>query len=219
MSGLSEGVRLSKRVAALQGCSRSQAEALIMTGAVRVDGQVATDPARRVQGEVLSIEAGGTAGAGPLTVLLHKPAGCLARQALLQAWSDLRLSPMPPRGLRELLPLPVAMSGLSVWSDEATVSRRLLDRERPLEQEWALTLPLQQAVAWLPALARQGLRASLGHERDGLGHWRVVGKSVAPIEADQGIEPVLWHRVRIGRMGLAPLPAGALRCRRDFERF
>ena len=51
MSGIDEGVRLAKRVAALQSCSRSQAEALIAAGVVQVAGQTVTDPARRVRDE------------------------------------------------------------------------------------------------------------------------------------------------------------------------
>ena len=39
-----EGIRLAKRVAADQNCSRREAEALIVAGGVKVDGQVVTDP-------------------------------------------------------------------------------------------------------------------------------------------------------------------------------
>jgi 23S rRNA pseudouridine2604 synthase len=41
-----EGIRLAKRVAAEQNCSRREAEALIVAGGVQVAGQVVTDPAR-----------------------------------------------------------------------------------------------------------------------------------------------------------------------------
>ena len=44
-----EGIRLAKRVAALAGCSRREAELLIENGAVRVDGEPALLPQARVQ--------------------------------------------------------------------------------------------------------------------------------------------------------------------------
>ena len=43
-----DGIRLAKRVAAQQGCSRREAELLIENGAVRVDGQVIEVPQVRV---------------------------------------------------------------------------------------------------------------------------------------------------------------------------
>ena len=39
-TGQDEGVRLSKRVAALTGCSRADAERIIEGGWVRIDGRV-----------------------------------------------------------------------------------------------------------------------------------------------------------------------------------
>ncbi len=38
-----EGIRLAKRVAAEQNCSRREAEALIVAGGVQVAGKVVTD--------------------------------------------------------------------------------------------------------------------------------------------------------------------------------
>jgi len=46
-----EGIRLAKRVAAEQNCSRREAEALIVAGGVQVANKVVTDPARRVREE------------------------------------------------------------------------------------------------------------------------------------------------------------------------
>jgi len=58
-SGDGEGVRLAKRVAALAGCSRREAELLIENGAVRVDGAPALLPQSRVLAhQQVEIEAG-----------------------------------------------------------------------------------------------------------------------------------------------------------------
>jgi len=219
-----EGVRLAKRVAAMQGCSRRAAEELIVSGAVQVAGEVVTDPARRVA-ENQSVQVSDGPLTGAVTVLLHKPAGVAAAEALRQAWSSLALGPLPPAGLKEWMPLPEQVAGLSVWSDEKPVVRRLLDRERPLETEWLLSLPMAAVESVIAPLRAGGVRASLGHEREGLGQWRLVDKG------DRGAEMVdfldsnqfygAWslRRQRIGRQGLSPLALGQARLRLDFEKF
>ena len=226
-----DGVRLAKRVAADQGCSRREAEWLITSGAVQVAGQTITEPAHRVSEQSLvHVHPQLAASAGALTVLLHKPAGTPAAQALRQAWPQLAtvsgLGSTPPARLQEQLPLPLAAAGLSIWTDEAPVLRRLADRQRPLETEWQLGLPLAGAEAVLGQLHALGARASLGHARDGRGQWRLVAKGADPtawlavLDAHQGPEGG-WQlrRQRIGRLGLSPLAPGQARIRLDFEKF
>ena len=224
MNERAEGLRLAKRVAALQGCSRREAEALINSGAVQVAGEVVIDPARRVsEDQAVQVNAGPMTGA--ITVLLHKPADLTATEALRQAWTALALGPLPPASLQECLPLPNQVSGLSVWSDERTVVRRLLDRQRPLETEWLLSLPLAGADAVIEALRAGGVRASLSHSREGQGQWRLVDKG----DRGQGMAEFLdsgqfagqWtlRRQRLGRQGLSPLSVGQARLRLDFEKF
>ena len=222
-----EGIRLAKRVAALQGCSRREAEGLVAAGAVQVQGQVVTDPARRVLAQTL-VQVSQQAPGGPVTVLLHKPARVSAADALRAAWAAVFPDAVLPAGLQEWMPLPLQACGLSVWSDERPVVRRLQDRERPLQTEWLLTLPLAAAGKLLPVLQSQGLRASLGHERDGVGQWRLVCQGdVGPQLADflacsplaTGIGAWTLRRQRIGRLGLSPLGPGQARQRLDFERF
>lgn len=221
---LPEGVRLAKRVAAQQGCSRREAEELIAAGAVQVAGQTVTDPARRVP-EQVAVQVTGSAGAMPQTVLLYKPAGVTSPAALGEAWGALGAGPVPSLRLRELLPLPLQASGLSVWSDESPMVRRLLDRERPLETEWLLTLPVVAADSIIGALQAGGVRASLSSEREGVGQWRLVDKGDRGAELveflDRSQVPTCWtlRRQRIGRMGLSPLVSGQARFRLDFEKF
>lgn len=218
-----EGVRLAKRVAASQVCSRREAEELINAGVVQVDGQVVTDPARRVLGDA-RVQVLAPTGVGALTVLLHKPAGVKATEALRAAWPALGFGGAPSAALVEQLPLPPGASGLSVWSCERPVMRRLNDRERPLELEWLLTLPMT-AEAVMLELKAAGVRASLGHERGGIGQWRLVDKGdrgQALVDfLDGGQFKGLWtlRRQRIGRMGLSPLAAGQARVRQEFEKF
>ncbi len=219
-----EGIRLAKRVAALQGCSRREAEALITAGAVQVDGQVVTDPARRAL-EQSFVQVGAQALRAGLTLLLHKPAGVAAAEALHAAWAAVSPEAARSAGLQEWMPLPLPAGGLSVWSDEQAIVRRLQDRQRPLETEWLLTLPLAAASRLIPALQAGGVRASLGHERDGAGQWRLVHPGdCGPQLADfLGRSPFAgaWtlRRQRIGRLGLSPLASGQARRRMDFEKF
>ena len=218
------GIRLAKRVAQQQGCSRREAEDLIAAGAVQVQGETVTDPARRVpQQAVVQVTQAGPGGAA--TVLLYKPSGATAALALREAWGALALGPAPSVRFKELLPLPVQASGLSVWSDEVPMVRRLLDRERPLEMEWLLTMPMAAGLQVVGALQAGGVRASLGHEREGVGQWRLVDKGDRGAQLvdflDRGQFSGGWslRRQRIGRMGLSPLHPGQARQRLDFEKF
>lgn len=219
-----DGVRLAKRVAAQHGCSRSQAEAWIAAGAVQVDGQRLTDPAKRVT-ETQTVTLSAVPVLDGATLLLHKAAGVLAAHTLHQVWPDLGLGPVPPPGLKEWLPLPDQASGLSIWSDERPVVRRLLDRQRPLEIEWLLSLPIEGADAVIRALQEGGVRTSLGHAREGIGQWRLVDKGDRGLALadflDQGQVRGRWtlRRQRVGRLSVAPLTPGQARQRLDFEKF
>jgi hypothetical protein len=185
---------------------------------------VVTDPARRVTEDLL-VQVSASTATGAMTVLLHKPAGVAAADALRQAWAAQAWGPVPPAGLQEWLSLPEQASGLSVWSDERPVVRRLLDRERPLETEWLLSMPVAGAAAIIHPLQAGGVRASLGHERDGMGQWRLVDKGdrggalVDFLDSSQFSGAWTLRRQRVGRLSLSPLAVGQARLRLDFEKF
>lgn len=225
MSEPEQGVRLAKRVAAQQGCSRSQAEALIAAGAVQVAGQTVTDPARRVlDAQAVQVAAAAPAAPAAGTVLLYKPAGVSALTALQAAWLAAGETAPLPRGMQACWPLPEMASGLSVWSGDPGVLRRLADRERPPEVEWLLALPMAASTQAVPALHDLGLRCSLSHEREGQGQWRVVGKGMQVAQLPQALHGqafalAQWRRQRLGRVGLAPLVLGQVRWLRATEKF
>src|SRR3712207_2720619 len=106
--------RLSKVVAALVPCSRSQAEQYIAEGWVRVDGRVVEEPQFRVGGERVEVDPQARLQAPtPATLLLHKPAGAADPLELLGAaarWpgdtSGIRRIKSHGVALVHLLPLP-----------------------------------------------------------------------------------------------------------------
>jgi len=74
--------RIAKLLAHRGLCSRREAERLVVAGAVTVDGDVITDPGRRVRIDAdLQIQAAGQQRlARHATVLLHKPRGIVSTQ-------------------------------------------------------------------------------------------------------------------------------------------
>jgi 23S rRNA pseudouridine2604 synthase len=74
----SEGERLSKRVMALKGCSRSEAEQYIEGGWVMVNGVVVEDPPFRVLSQTVTIAPEATLlNTADVTLILNKPSGWL----------------------------------------------------------------------------------------------------------------------------------------------
>lgn len=151
----SEPLRLSKRVAALRACSRSDAEMTIVGGWVRVDGVVVEQPQARVRPEQ-RVEIDPKARLVPLepaTLIWHKPAGVAlpAESPLPEAqamhWfsnaqrfngdrSGLRALQVHRRQLLTLSPLDAMASGLMVFTQHPGVARKVNDRQAPLEHEW-----------------------------------------------------------------------------------
>lgn len=164
--------RLARRVAALRGCSRAEAERLILGGWVRVDGAVQDQPPTRVnEAQVVTVDEGARAQAvGPVTLLWHQPAGTRLPEApfLPDALADVWLAPAacasagpgaagfgptPVRAHRHRQQMPVrlaaAESGLMVFTQVPAVARRLTDARVPLEAEWFIdvaTAPSDRAA-------------------------------------------------------------------------
>ena len=223
-----DGERLSKRVAATQGCSRREAEALIFAGSVQVNGLVVTDPARRIQDEALHVSRlSRPAAQTTLTVLAHQPPGPTWTLARLQAqWRSEDHPDWPAQRLARLqavLPLPRGTCGLCVFSDDPGILRHLQDPRAPLEHEWLATLQGTVEPDTVRALDFPGFRVSVNRQSEQQTVLRIAGK------AAQGEGLFEWlaerlplhelRRQRIGRLGLAPLAAGGWRPLVPGERF
>jgi 23S rRNA pseudouridine2604 synthase len=226
-----EGIRLAKRVAAEQNCSRREAEVLIVAGGVQVAGKVVTDPARRVRPEqaVQVNRLVSMAALAPMTLVLFKPAHRVANLAWLQDTVGLK-APQPgiwgPERLAKMqMPLPLAKpaSGLCIFTDDVGVLRHLEDRRSPMEQEWMATVSGEVPESLIKALNGPGIRASINRQTDTLTVLRIAGKDIDGLELGRWLDEQCplqdLRRQRVGRIGLAPLEPGQWRQTESHERF
>lgn len=234
-----EGERLAKRVAALQGCSRAEAERLIEGGWVSVDGVSADDPARRVRDELIEIDASGLGETLlPVTLLWHKPAGIGLTEGqplagLVEAGGELR--PWHLKHLRCASPMPAACTGLAVFAQSPGVQRKLHDDALLLEHEWMLDLAGAVPAAKLDALQQDldrlapgprtpYLKLSVGSRSDERTRLRLALKGYAPERLPQwlehaGLQPQALQRLRLGRVALGQIQVGQWRLLGLHERF
>lgn len=229
------GERLAKRVAALRGCSRAEAERLIESGWVRVDGQVVVQPQHRVHGSS-RIDVAPHARPEPLrpaTLLWHRRAGEPAAVPSADArWNaDPSHECLLPRHLRALhapLPLPDHATGLLVLTQDGRIARRLQERRAMPQQEWQLDFDRtldDTRVAALQHAAGSACKLSIGSRSAtrtrlrAVGHALDVGERLAAACAQVGLPAVAAKRLRIGRIALGPLPQGQWRFLQPFERF
>ena len=234
-----EPKRLSKVVAALVPCSRSEAEQYIAQGWVRVNGRVVEEPQFRVADEIVEVDRrANLQPPTPATLLLNKPSGMSTAEArtLLDAatrWdgdpSGIRRVKSHSVGLAPLLDLPAPAEGLAVFSQDGRVVRKLREDANLIEQE----LIAQVAGAIAPGgLAR--LCDGLVFEGRALPPARVSWQSEARLRfAVKGIPPEMlpWmcaqvglkltalKRIRVGRVPMAGLPPGQWRYLASGERF
>ena len=234
-----EPTRLSKVVAALVPCSRSEAERYITEGWVRVDGVVVEEPQHRVSTERVDIDPhANLQPAVPATFLVHKPAGqdtaaALASMSAATHWPGDASGVRPVKSHRvrlvPLLPLPAQAEGLCVFSQDGRIVRKLREDAHLIEQEL-----LADVAGTLGEDGLARLREGLVFEGRALPPARVSRQSEARLRfAVKGIAPemVPWmcsqvglalvapRRIRNGRVPMAGLPPGQWRYLGPGERF
>lgn len=231
-----EGERLAKRVAALRGCSRSEAERLIDGGWVRVDGAVVTEPAQRVhitqtvvvdpQAQPLQLV--------PATLVWHKPAGVPLHDDQPLAGlvePEGALLPWHVKHLRCVSPMPAEASGLALFVQDPRVQRKVREEGPLLEHEWMLDVAsatgTEQVQTLLQTTSMLGPKAwgklstsSQNPERTRL---RLAAKAYDPRAlpawlSHAGLAVQALHRLRLGRVALGPLAPGAWRLLGPHER-
>ncbi len=243
-----ESVRLSKRLAEQQDCSRREAELYIEAGHVQVDGKVVLVPGTHVgPGQQIRLAPGAKPEAiPPVTLLLHKPAGYTQGQAYGRVPSAHRLlseknlaeydAPAPVRVLERhfadqlaFLPIPVPASGLVIYTQDPRIARKLEEDAYALEQEIVVGVKGQIAEGGLQRLChgliadRQPLPpAKVSWQNEN--HLRFAIKGFWPDRIDAkceqvGLQVVSMRRLRIGRVSMAKLPEGQWRYLLPWEKF
>ena len=238
------GVRLAKRVADLAACSRAQAEHLIESGRVTVDGVMVQDPPARVL-DHQEVEVAGSGPAKPIapaTLLLHKPAGIdsagqlrllVAERHMAKDRSGLTLLKKHLANLVCITPIEPAASGLVVWSQHAGIQRKLVEDASLVEHEAIAEVRGEVSPQALKRLnessvidgrAMQAAKVSINHTSPETTRLRVAYKGYHPGQTLQlceqaGLELTALKRMRIGRLPLAALPEGQWRFLLGYERF
>lgn len=243
-----ESVRLSKRLAEQQGCSRREAELYIEAGHVQVDGQVVLVPGTHVgPSQVVRLAPGAKAEAiPPVTLLLHKPAGYTQGDAYGRVPSARSLlteknlaeydAPAPVRVLERhffdqqaFLPIPLPASGLVIYTQDPRIARKLHEDAYALEQECVVGVKGRIVEGGLQRLCHgliadhqplPPIKVSWQNET----HLRFALKGFWPdrIEAmcaQVGLQVVSLRRQRIGRVSMAGLAEGQWRYLLPWERF
>jgi 23S rRNA pseudouridine2604 synthase len=235
----SEGIRLSKRVADMLKCSRSEAEQVIVGGWVKVNEVVVDEPAHRVSQENIEIHSTAQRGKVPLlTVILHKAAGhsCLPQsrtniwQSLtpelrsMQDRSGISLTPRLQKFLQCATALEDAASGLVVLSEDPSMLRKLQDERTPCEHEMLAEVQGSVSPDQLRDMCPTGLKTSISSENPEKTGLRMAFKGYQPgyavgVIENTGLRLIGLKRVRMGRVLMAPLAPGQWRALMPYERF
>lgn len=240
---MTEPVRLARRVVEITGCTRSEAERYVQGGWVTVDGVVVEAPQHPVTDETVALLPDARAEAAePATLLLHKPAGFdpgtgdnPASKLLVPGnrWEDdpsgWRLLQRHFPRLEPAMPLPADASGLMVFSQDGRVLQKLKQDGERIEQEFNVDVEGELApYGWsrlTGGTSYQGwpvapFRVSWQSEQ----RLRFAIKGVRPglleyLCTEVGLKATAVRRLRIGRVGLAKMPAGQWRYLPVLERF
>ncbi len=236
---MTDPIRLSKRLIAITGCSRREAELYIEGGWVTVDGVVVDEPQFKVTEQTVALLPDAVASQPePATLLLHLPAqtdASLADQLLIPA----NLSP-EHRNLQRLLkshldrqqqttPLQAHASGLLVFTQDWRTLRKLTDDAKKLEQEYIVEVSGEIVKNGLKHLTQgnfyQGkslppVKASWQSEN----RLRFALKNLQPGQIAQlcasvELKVVSLKRIRIGGVAMGKLVPGQWRYLAATERF
>lgn len=235
-------VRLAKRLAEILPCSRREAELYIVGGWVSVDGQVEEEPQFKVTQEQ-KIELHPDAGLTrpePVTILFHQPVGAgIDMDAVPQAICAATRATDDRSGIRMLkrhlvrltpcIPLQDNAGGLSVFTQDWRVARKLIDDAATVEQEYIVEVAGELAPDGLSRLNH-----GLGFNGRPLPPIKVSWQSETRLrfalkgpQAGQiahmcdcvGLEILAMKRIRIGRLSMKKLQPGSWRYLLLHERF
>jgi 23S rRNA pseudouridine2604 synthase len=238
---MKEPVRLAKRLAESVPCSRREAELYIAGGWVTVDGQVVEEPQFMVLQQKVELHPEATlVPVAPVTILFHQATdtdmSISSAQQLIRAdtraledHSGIHLLKQHFVRLVPCVPLETNASGLSVYTQDYRVTRKLTDDGATIEQEYVV-----EVAGELPAeglkLLNHGLTFNCKPLPPVKVSWqnetrlRFALKGVKPGQIAHmcksvGLQVLSMKRIRIGRVSMAKLQAGQWRYLMPYERF
>lgn len=241
-------VRLSKRLADELQCSRTEAELYIEIGAVSVDGQCVEHPGARVHpDQVIAVKEGTKPEpVPPVTILLHKPVGYSVQPGRPGQKSALDLlvperwnqgdTPTPVRLLRKhfqnlecLEPVPVPASGLTIFTQDHRVVRKLTEEVLYIEQECIAHVQgsldeegLERLCNGTSIHGKRLPKIKVSWQSDNKLRFALKGIYPEEIEAmcrGVGLKLIGLKRLRMGRISMAKLDEGQWRYTMPWERF
>jgi 23S rRNA pseudouridine2604 synthase len=240
---LKEPPRLSKRLSAMTGCSRREADAWIENGWVSVDGLVTTTLGTRVHpsAQITIKEEASQHQAESVTILLNQPpdGGPAVRQEALRMiraenrWAEddtpFTFKATHLRGLAQVGKLDAGVSGMLVFTQEGSVARRITGDNTRLEKEYLVrvdgelspdSLTLLNHGLTLDEIKLKRAQVSWQNEKQ----LRFVLHEARPRQIERmcelvGLRAIAIKRIRIGSVSLGKLPAGQWRYLRAGERF
>ncbi|MDO8991224.1 MAG: rRNA pseudouridine synthase [Sideroxyarcus sp.] len=238
---MTDPIRLAKRLAELVSCSRREAELYIAGGWVKVDGQVVEEPQFMVAEQKIELHPEATlVPVEPVTILFHQPADTDVNvdsiKKLLNAdtraaddHSNIRLLKQHFFRLTQCTPLEPHASGLSVFTQDFRVSRKLTDDASTIEQEYVVQVAGELVSDGLKLL-NHGLSyngkplppAKVSWQNET--HLRFALKGVKPGQVAHmckavGLQVLAMKRLRIGRVSMSKLPVGQWRYLMPYEKF
>lgn len=238
---MSDPIRLAKRLAELVHCSRREAELYIAGGWVMVDGQVVEEPQFMVSEQKVELHPDATLVAvEPVTILFHQPPDVeMNADSIKQLLCADTRAPDDRSGIRLLkqhfvrltqcLPLQMHASGLTVFTQDYRVTRKLTDDAATIEQEYVVQVTGELLPDGLKLL-NHGLsfngkplppvKVSWQNET----HLRFALKGVQPGQIAHmckavGLQGLAMKRIRIGRLAMSKLPLGQWRYLMPYEKF
>ncbi len=234
---MTESVRLAKRVVELISCSRREAELYIAGGWVLVDGQVIEAPQFMVSTQTVELNPDANlTPIEPVTILYHQPlANAIYPDAIC---ADTR-SPDDHSGihllrqhffkLTQCTPLERNATGLTVFTQDFRVSRKLSDDAATIEQEYIVEVAGELPPDGLKLL-NHGLKFNGKPLPPIKVSWQnetrlrfalkgVISGQIAHACQAVGLQLLSMKRIRIGRIAMAKLATGQWRYLMQHERF
>lgn len=242
-----EKVRLSKLMSQQKLCSRREADSYIERGWVFVDGERITELGTKIH-PIQKIKLNNAAQArqlGQVTILLNKPVGYVSGQpepgyqpaiSLINQGSRFRgdqapqhFSPTHVKGLAPAGRLDIDSSGLLVLTQDGRIARQLIGAESGVDKEY-----LVRVQGMLSKHALGLLNHGLSLDGEELKHAEVSWQNQDQLRFILrqgkkrqirrmcelvGLKVTGLKRIRIGKIKLGDLPAGAWRYLRHGEAF